>query len=207
MTAHQDLPSAQSSSVSLGRASTHDVLGSFAIEALLHQALEGDQDAWTAVEQCLGETVQRWLYGHPSKEAACYWESEEHYVALAFERFRQAAAQRQVAFETLATVLAFLRASLNGAILETLRVSSRPEAVSSPWPDVEECPGNNEVWDRLQARLSNRREQRLTYLLYHCGLEPGEIVRCYPQEWSDVHEVACLRRIILARLTQRLGSP
>lgn len=166
-----------------------------------------DLQAWAAFQQCLEETVLSWLYDHPGSEAACRVQSERHFVALAFERLRQATVQGQVTCETLFEVLAYLRASLNGAILETLRVSSRPQAVSSPWPDVEECPGSNEVWDRLQARLFNRREQRLTYLLYHCGLEPGEIVRCYPQEWSDVHKVARLRRIILARLTQRPGSP
>ena len=105
--------------------------------------------------------------------------------------------------ETLSEVLIFLRVSLNGAILETLRDSKRPGAVSSPWPDGEDRLDRGELWDRLQARLSNRREQRLAYLLYHCGLEPAEIVRCCPQEWSDVHEVARLRRIILERLMKR----
>jgi len=61
--------------------------------------------------------------------------SEWHFVTLAFERLRQAAVQGQVACKTLSEVLVFLRASLNGAILETLRVSNRPGAVSGPWPD------------------------------------------------------------------------
>ena len=73
-------------------------------------------------------------------------------------------------------------------------------AVSSLWPDVEDGPDRSKVWDRLQALLSNERERRLAYLLYHRGLEPAEIVRCCPQEWSDVHEVARLRRIILEQL-------
>ena len=92
----------------------------------------------------------------------------------------------------------YLRVSLNGAILETLRISSRPGAVSSIWPDAEDRTVRSEVWDRLQARPSDRREQRLAFLLYHCGLSPAEIVRGSPQEWSDVQEVARLRRIILA---------
>lgn len=59
--------------------------------ALLRQVLEGGQETWAGVEQSLGETVRCWLHGHPSKEAACCWESEEHYVSLVFERLRQAA--------------------------------------------------------------------------------------------------------------------
>ena len=47
--------------------------------------------------------------------------------------------------------------------------------------------------------LPNKRERRLAYLLYHCGLKPREIVRFCPQEWSDVREIYRLRRNILER--------
>ena len=168
---------------------------------LLHRASTlGDLQAWAAFQHCLEETVLTWLHEHPGSEAACRMHSESYFVALAFERLRQVVVQRQVACETLSEVLVYLRASLNGAILDALRVSSGPRGVSSSRPDVEEHLDSNEVWDRLQALLSSERERRLAYLLYHCGLDPAEIVRDSPQEWSDVHEVARLRRIILERL-------
>jgi len=171
---------------------------------LLHRASTlGDLQAWAAFQHCLEETVLTWLHEHPGSEAACRMHSESYFVALAFERLRQVVVQRQVACETLSEVLVYLRASLNGAILDALRVSSGPRGVSSSRPDVEEHLDSNEVWDRLQALLSSERERRLAYLLYHCGLEPVEIVRCCPEEWSDVHEVARLRRSILARLMKR----
>ena len=56
------------------------------------------------------------------------------------------------------------------------------------------------LWEVLQTVLPNEREQRLTYLLYHCGLSPREIVRFCPQEWSDVQEIYRLRRTIMERL-------
>lgn len=163
---------------------------------------DGDLQAWAAFQQGLQETVLSWFHDHPRREAACRLHSERHFVALAFERLRQAVVQRQVACETFSEMLVYLRASLNGAILETLRDSKRPGAVSSIWPDGEGRTVRSELWDRLQARLPNQREQRLAYLLYSCGLEPAEIVRGSPQEWSDVQEVARLRRSILARLMQ-----
>jgi hypothetical protein len=173
------------------------------LELLRCAITQGDQDAWAEFQQSLEETVLTWLHAHPGRESACRCQSEQHFVALAFERLRQAAIQGKVAYETLSEVFVYLRASLNGAILETLRISSCPEAVSvrlSGERYVEGHPKSREVWDWLQARLSSERERRLAYLLYHCGLGPGEIVRCYPQEWSDVHEIARLRRIILAEL-------
>jgi hypothetical protein len=136
---------------------TANALSNSAIEELLHQALvQGDQDAWAELQHCLGETVRRWLHTHPSKEVACRWESEEHYVGLAFERFRQAAIEGQVAFETQASALVYLRASLNGTILDSLRAYARPRAVPVPLPGVPSGPyfedrtTSLELWEILQ---------------------------------------------------------
>jgi len=174
------------------------------LELLRQVSTHGDLEAWAAFQQGLEETVQAWFHDHPNREAACRLQSERYFVAQAFERFWQTVVQRQVDCETFSEVWGYLRASLNGAILETLRASRRPGAVSSPWPTVEDSPDKSEVWDRLQALLSNERQRRLAYLLYHCGLEPAEIVRGSPQEWSDVHEVARLRRSIFGRLMKGL---
>ena len=177
------------------------------LELLRYASTSGDLEAWAAFQQSLEETILTWLHEHPGREAACRLQSERHFVALAFERFWQIVVQGQVACETQASVLVYLRASLNGAILETLRVSSRPSAVSermSAERDLQGHPQSLDIWGWFQARLSSEREGRLAYLLYHCGLEPAEIVRCCPQEWSEVQEVARLRCSILKRLTKGL---
>jgi hypothetical protein len=166
----------------------------------------GDLQAWAAFQHCLEETVLIWFHDHPGSQAAHRLHSERHFVTLAFEGLWHIVMQRQMACETLSEVLVYLRASLNGAILQTLRVSSWPGAISCPWSDGQDSPDKSEVWDRLQALLSNERERRLAYLLYHCGLSPAEIVRGSPQEWSDVHQVARLRRNIFLRLMEGLES-
>ncbi len=172
---------------------------------LLHRvSTHGDLEAWAVFQQSLEETVLTWFHAHPGSQAACCVHSERHFVALALEQLQRGVVQKQVACETLSEVLVYLRASLNGAILETLRCSRRPGARDCSWPDGQDHSDKSEVWDRLQALLSNERERRLAYLLYHCGLQPAEIVRCCPQQWSDVHEVTHLRSIILKRLTKGL---
>jgi hypothetical protein len=177
------------------------------LELLCRASTYGDLQAWAAFQQCLEETVLTWFHDHPAREAMCHVQGERQFVAQAFERFWQTVVQGQVTCETLSEVLVYLRASLNGAILETLRVSSRPRAVCERMDcerDLEGYADSYKVWGWVQARLSNRREQQLAYLLYHCGLEPAEIVRYYPQEWSDVHEIARLRRSIFVRLMKGL---
>ena len=177
---------------------------------LLHRAtIQDNQEAWSWVQHCFGGLVRGWLRRHPKREVACRLESEENYVAQAFERFWQATAFNQrVEFSTLAAALQYLRASLNGAILDMLRAYARPREVSLPGPGepgeplVEDSTDSSEVWDILHMILSNPREQRLAYLLFHCGLKPREIIRFCPQEWSDVQEIYRLRRNIMERLVR-----
>jgi hypothetical protein len=175
----------------------------YGLELLRRALMQGDQVAWAGVHQYLSDLVRGWLYGHPRREAALRWESEESYVALAFEWFWQATVQHQVAFSTLAGAVVYLRASLSGAILDTLRACSWPGEVPKPSPGapyIEDRTDSNEVWEILQRVLPSEREQRLAYLLYHCGLGPREIVRFCPQEWTDLQEIYRLRRNILDRL-------
>jgi hypothetical protein len=205
--AQQNLPSARSFPVSLGRASAHNVLPNSAIEALLRQLLEGDQEAWAVVEQCLGETVRSWLHSHPSKEAVCCWESEEHYVALAFEHFQQAVTDGQLrACTSLSTVLRYLQAILNGVLLDALRVNARPRGIVlkglahvEEQPE-EDHPGDRHLWERIQHLFPDVPERRVAYLLFHCHLSPSEIFCVAPQQFRDVREIGRVRRRILERI-------
>ena len=172
------------------------------LELLRRASTQGDLLTWVTFRKSLEATVLTWLHEHPGKEAACHLQSEQYFVALAFERLLHATVKGQVACETLSEVLVFLRVSLNGAILETLRVFSQPGVNSNLWLVGHDRLEGNAIWNRLLSRLPNLREQHLAYLLYHCGLEPAEIVLYWPQEWSDAQEVARLRRSILARLMQ-----
>ena len=92
---------------------------------------------------------------------------------------------------------------MNGVILDTLRVYARPRETSLPEPGeagepyVEDSSKSSEVWEVLQTLLPDRREKRLAYLLFHCGLSPREIVRFCPQEWSDVDEIYRSQRNML----------
>lgn len=177
----------------------------FIVEALRRALVHGDQDARSWVQQRLGEVVHGWLLRHPKREAACRLNSEEHYVTLAFEQFWQLAIAQQLEVSTLTAAAYYLCVSLNAIILNSLRTSSRPKEVpllqpASPGkPLMKDRASSAEVWESLQCVLLNEREQRLAYLLFHCGLGPGEIVHCCSQEFSDVCEIYRLRRTIMER--------
>jgi hypothetical protein len=179
----------------------------YGVELLRRATVERDQEAWAWMQHCFSGLALGWLRRHPSREAACRLENEENYVDQAFERFWQATTStRKVEFSTLASALRYLHLSLNAAILDTLRAYGRIREVSLPEPGepgepyIEDVSSSSEVWEMLQTLLPDKREQRLAYLLFHCGLKAREIVRFLPQEWSDVHEIYRLRRSITQRL-------
>jgi hypothetical protein len=175
----------------------------YGVELLRRATIQDNQEAWTWVQHCFGGMVRRWLRRHPQREVTCRLESDENYVAQTFERVWQATAfNQQVEFSTLTAALQYLRASLNGAILDILRANERSGEAPLPEPAeprVEDSTDSSEVWESLQAILLNPREKRLAYLLFHCGLSPQEIVRFCPQEWSDVQEIYRIRRTIMER--------
>ena len=177
---------------------------SYGVELFRRATIEDDEEAWIRVQYCFGGLVRAWLRHHPNREAACRLESEENYVAQTFERFWLATtANQHVEFSTLAAALQYLRASLHGVIVDTLRTYARSRDISLPEPgepQVEESPESSDVWEALKTMLSNPRERRVAYLLFYCRLKPREIVRLCPQEWRAVSEIYGLRRTILERL-------
>ena len=179
----------------------------YSLELLRRAIIQSDLETWTCMQRCFGRMVQESLQRHPQREVACRLENDENYVALTFERFWQATILNQrMEFSTLAAVLQYLRASLNGVILDTLRAYARPEEVSLPGPQepgeplMEDSAENGEVWETLHMLLANPREQRVAYFLFHCGLKPREIIRFCPQEWSDIQEIYRLQRTIMERI-------
>jgi hypothetical protein len=182
-------------------------IDTYGVELLRRAIVQGEQEARMWVQHCFMEVVLNWLHLHPKTVAACRIESEENYVAQAFERFWLATTSNQrMECSTLASALQYLRASLLGAILDTLRAYSRPREISLPDPGEsgepyrEDESSSSEVWDNLKTLLPNPREQRLAYLFFHCGLKPREIVRFCSQEFNNVSEVYRLRRTITERL-------
>jgi len=194
---------------------THSISTDQDCVALFRRAVvQCDWSAREVVQQRFGEVVLDWLRRHPSREAACRLGNEEQYVAQALAQFWQMSAQQQVEFQTLADVLQYLRVSLNGVVLDTLRASARPGETPLEEPGdagelgteaaVENESG--EAWEMLRRVLPSRREQRLAYLLFHCGLKPREIVRCCPGEFSDVQDIYTLRCSVMERLLSAIND-
>ena len=56
------------------------------------------------------------------------------------------------------------------------------------------------LWQRVERALTDARERRVAYLLFHCGLTPQEIVQRCTNEFTDIQEVLSLRCVIMKKL-------
>lgn len=175
---------------------------------IFHRAIvRHDEQAWELLYRHFYSLMLGWLRRHNKHDVAQRYDSDENYVAKAYDRFWQATTRNQsLEFDSLAAALSYLQACLNGAILDTLRAHVRPNLTTLPEPGYPEEPATEdtddgqELWDAIAGLLPNEREQRLAYLLFHCGLKAREIVQRCPDEFSDVREVYRLRRNLMERL-------
>ena len=108
--------------------------------------------------------------------------------------------------DQLSTALAYLRASLNGVILDALRARARLDVIPSLDPvETEELgkkvhEGDQLYWKSIFKLLPSEREQRAAYLLFSYGLQPSDIVRLYAREFNSLQEIARVRHTIIERL-------
>jgi len=179
----------------------------YGLELFRRATMQRDELAWERLQHCLNEILHRWIRNHPRREVLAQLDSEDNYVAQAFERFWYATAcQQQVEFSSLAGALHYVRLCLNSCILDTLRAYARPREVPFPAPyeAAERCFDPEEeahdCWEVIESLLPDKRERRVAYLLFHCGLKPREIVLFCREEFSEVRDIYRMKRNILERL-------
>jgi hypothetical protein len=183
---------------------SNDMYGLELFRRALHA---GDPFAWEIIQQRFNELMLQGMRRHPLRNAARNHDSDANYVAQAFTRFWQATiGNEQIQFKSIAAVIRYLHASLNGIILDTLRAYSRPRETSLPETDepgepfLEDQEDGSELWEVIRSLLPDERQQRVAYFIYHCGLKPREIIQFCSPEFSDIQEIYRLRRTIFERL-------
>lgn len=175
---------------------------------IFHRAINRqDERAMELLMLSFRYMVAGWLRSHPRRESALRHYGEMDYVAFTFERFWLATHTQMLVFDTLAAALKYLKLSLNGAVLDTLRAHEK-QMLQLPEPGVgfpeepaaQEQDTGRELWEVIQSFLPTEREKSVAYLIFHCNLKPREIMQRCPGMFSNVGEIYHLRRNIEERL-------
>lgn len=179
----------------------------FSLELLRRAVWQGNQTAREAWQRCLSGILRGWLHGHPRKEELGRLDSQEHYLAQAFDRFWQTIAQHpQFECAVQFTALKYLQASLQGVLVDTLRAVAEPRRIAAL---TSRNAGVLHRKDDMHARqwcaciqqlFPDVRERWMVSLLFHCHLSPGDIFCFSPQEFRDVQEIRHLRHEMFQRI-------
>ncbi|HLZ57291.1 MAG TPA: hypothetical protein VKR06_10115 [Ktedonosporobacter sp.] len=181
----------------------------YCLEIFDRAIIKHDEQAWNLLTQSFHGLMMAWFYRHPDRDRALRYDSAQNYVGYAFTRFWQATRRNQdLAFQSLSAALSYLKASLNGAVKDTLRAHARQEMrlpesgtdFTFEEPAAEEVDDGQDLWEAIVSLLPSEREQRVAYLIIHCGLKPREIIQRCPGEFSDVYEIYRLYRNVYERL-------
>src|SRR5258708_8493692 len=106
----------------------------YSVEILRRALVEQTDQAWLLLQQCLSQTICRWIHTHPYKDVVLLRDSEENYIAQTFSRFWYAVYDQHITFATLPAALSYLHATLNGIIMDTFRSHFRLRAPQVPLP-------------------------------------------------------------------------
>lgn len=175
-------------------------------ELLFRAIVQGDHDAWNAVQQCLNEPMRGWMDCHPKREAACRLDNVENYITQAIARFHKAAILQQVDYWRLPSALEYLRVSLNSVLLDAMRDATRP--LTTLLAKRETCDSVmstpvSDFWEMLEKMSLDTHKQRMAFLLFNCGLRPHDIVQMFPEEFCDEQEISQFRCSIIKQLMIR----
>ncbi|HLI06397.1 MAG TPA: hypothetical protein VKV40_07510 [Ktedonobacteraceae bacterium] len=178
----------------------------YCTELIRRAVTEQSDQAWMVMQQCFSEIICYWIHNHSSHETVLRLDTEENYVAQTIARFWYAMRDRPATFSSLASALSYLRATLNGILIDAVRTYQRSQFVSLPYLNflseaaTEETPDDESTWQSIQPLIPDARESRVAYLLYFCGLKPREIMIHCRGEFSDVKEIYNLNKNLLDRL-------
>lgn len=160
-------------------------------------AVQHDSHARQRLQRATHSRLLEYLRRHPFYQELQRIATDEQYITHTFERFWQRVDQQHLHMDTRPVLLRYLQATLNGLILEALRPTALQQEIP---PFAQPSPRSPALWRILQEVLPDERERRVAYLLYHCGLKPVEIVRAYPQEFTDVQEIHRVRYAVIEKM-------
>jgi DNA-directed RNA polymerase specialized sigma24 family protein len=181
----------------------------YCLEIFRRAMVDGDNEAWVALQERFRDNVLYWLRCHAKRQEALQIDTAQSYVDDTFKRLWQWSDNQKLEFRSLAGALKFLHDCLLSSITDNLRRYAWKERVPLPeyahpntWMVEEESYDRNELWKSVQAFLTDKHELRVIFLLYYEGLKPKEIVKRCPEEFADEKEVYRLTRRALYRLRQ-----
>jgi hypothetical protein len=179
----------------------------YCLELFQRVRQQNDEQAKEQWQYLFCVTMLDWMSRHPYKEKAYGYQPAAYYVKKAFERFwRINIPDHEIESRTITSILQYLQVCLNAVIIDVLRVHELlkrvPLTEATDYREaIPEAFGiGSKVRKNIQYLLAQTHNQRLVYLLFHCGLKPEEVLQTYPQEFGTLQHITHVRFILIEQL-------
>lgn len=188
--------------------SQHLLTDDEAYELFRRAIVERSESAWYTIYEHYFPMLVHWAHVYNLQIGSI--EFAEDIAASAFSRAWRALDSKQFnQFETLSSLLAYLRNCVKSVVLDTLRSSmqlarivKRVEPPEPPSPEQQALRDNlrADFWAAImRLGLSPIEQVLLSETLVH-GLAPREILRRRPDIFQDIDQIYAIKRNLLARL-------
>ena len=104
----------------------------YCLEIFRRAIVDGDNEAWIALQEQFRDNVLYWLRCHAKRQEALQIETEQSYVDDTFARLWQWGRNRNLEFRSLAGALKSLHLCLNSSVIDHLRRYTFKERVPLP---------------------------------------------------------------------------
>jgi DNA-directed RNA polymerase specialized sigma24 family protein len=186
--------------------------GTFGHQLFRRALVDGDEQAWAALDRVYRAPLLYWARAHPLYRRA--GEEAEALANQALARlWRGVGPARFAAFPNLRALLAYLRRCLHRLIVDHARTRTREEArahalgraqlgerPATPASRALARLAEAETWGVVRGHCHDEREARLAYGVLLLGLKPRELLVADPEGFGSVGTINAMRSVLVMRL-------
>ena len=186
----------------------HDHAEREGYELFRRAIVERDESAWAESAARYRRLMLSWARDASIRMAVneCYEDIADHALARAWLALSPA---RFANFPSLGALLAYLRACVTAAVVDTARAESARErmlgrlevgSAASPEEQVLDDIDRAEIWQLVGALITSQQERVIVVETFLYDLPPRAILARHPELFADIDAVYSTKRNLFARL-------
>jgi hypothetical protein len=172
---------------------------------------EHDQHAWETICLQYQPLVAGWVKQHSTFESG--GEEVQYFVNGAFAKIAVTLTPDKFGgFLDIGSLLRYLKMCVHSVIVDYNRLAEQEclapleDASEEGTPDLSpeeqtmDRSNRQAFWDLVNARLNDEKERAAIYGSFVLALKPRELQGLFPNRFSDVDEIYCVKQNVIARL-------
>jgi len=185
----------------------------YCFELFRRAILEQNQLSWELIYRQYRPLVSGWIERHSSFQST--GEEKDYFVNRAFEKMWQVMTPEKFGqFPDLKSVLRYLQMCVHSVIMDHIRKKEETVLWDDVPPSILDKADQTEnverrimisdrqqaLWQSLNHRLKNEKEQKVIYGMFVLALKPGELLKEFKGVFKNANEIYQIKANVIERL-------